>query len=59
MAGCSSGSKFSPLIIVIYFANLVSGELVGHFATGVLNCLGLKAQDQDRDSNPQDQNQDS
>ena len=52
MAGYSSGSKSSRLIIVKYFANWVSGESVGcwHFSTGVLNCLGLEAQDRDNKS---------
>ena len=48
-AGYSSGSKSSRLIIVKYFSSWVSGESVGcwRFSTGVLNCLGLEAQDQD------------
>jgi len=37
------------LIIVKYFANWVTGESAGwwRFSTGVLNCLGLEAKDQD------------
>jgi len=48
-AGASSGSKSSRLIIVKNFSSWVYSESVGcwRFSTGVLNCLGFEAQNQD------------
>jgi len=47
VAGCSSESKSSRLIIAKYFANWIFGELYVAGATGILNYLGLEEQDQD------------